>query len=884
MDPLPHDLNKLCTINYNNLSETIDFLYKHLIGFSIKLTNLTNDFQSLSDLKQCLTEFQIQKEKQRQDFEDMQKSFQNFANKFIDIDENINKTNERINGLEDKINILEKDAANKDIFNKLQEDFINMHMGFADQKEKLATYLSEMETNKAALNDVQNKCKELEKTDEDLSNRISETEKNLTKAIETETNLRKNETEELKRSILNVNTNLAKGLAKIEKDEVAINNVLNSHSDNIDKLFTNLGILESKTEVPKIEHVFVRDENQIQKELQNDIQKEFQSEKPKVEETNENKEETKTEQQIENTGENFQTEIKNYDSQGNPIIINEANYNILNQSSNPNQLVTEKSKRSSKNYSNEIYELSIKLENLEDKHKREVDALSKEIEELKVMARKDSLLEENLNFEEKEENKKEETNRPLTVTDNQEEDIKIQKEEEIPNQKESKRQSLKSLNISIDTKGDNFKESILESLNKLASTVNKKAYKDDVDRENANKEKQIIELGKKLNEELAEMDHKISSIKSMLEIAKGDGDNALNMDAITEVISTNMKDFLYSKKGKEILEGIMNGANLYMNSCFKELNSETKKSISILESRVGTIAEKVEFIEKDISENKPRIDDAEASLKKLKFNLDMIIKTIEGEGSEGQISDVSIPIREQLSNLYSKSNQVFGETLRLDKKIDNINSNVLMVIQRDLKAESQKILIEFKSDLKNSISKIEAQLKGKVDRLGLMEFGQKIDNKVSTQMKKKLGRDELTKNNVYINRKIDSLETRISKSLVDTLIDLQMEEAPLLVKKNMVGGSPSNWQERCASCNQVLPQYMQGKYVQGNTPNVQMSMQLQSPSCLPEKYKLSPISAKGKRNITVNESYKESEIIKETKRESYDEKDILPSINPINQN
>ena len=67
-------------------------------------------------------------------------------------------------------------------------------------------------------------------------------------------------------------------------------------------------------------------------------------------------------------------------------------------------------------------------------------------------------------------------------------------------------------------------------------------------------------------------------------------------------------------------------------------------------------------------------------------------------------------------------------------------------------------------------------------------------------MRDKLDKNDLKKNNNTINRKIDSLENKISKTLVDTIIDLQMDEAPLIVKKNMKNI------EKCASCNQVLPQ------------------------------------------------------------------------------
>ena len=68
-------------------------------------------------------------------------------------------------------------------------------------------------------------------------------------------------------------------------------------------------------------------------------------------------------------------------------------------------------------------------------------------------------------------------------------------------------------------------------------------------------------------------------------------------------------------------------------------------------------------------------------------------------------------------------------------------------------------------------------------------------------MKEKIDKKEMNKNNQYLKRKIDNLESKISRTLVDTLIDLQMDEAPLVVKRNFreITG------QKCASCGQNLP-------------------------------------------------------------------------------
>ena len=84
-----------------------------------------------------------------------------------------------------------------------------------------------------------------------------------------------------------------------------------------------------------------------------------------------------------------------------------------------------------------------------------------------------------------------------------------------------------------------------------------------------------------------------------------------------------------------------------------------------------------------------------------------------------------------------------------------------------------------------------------------------MNTKIYYDLKDKLNRNEMQKNNNAINRKIDSLENKISKTLVDTIIDLQMDEAPLIIKKT------SNNMEICASCNQFIPK--EKAYISSNT-------------------------------------------------------------------
>ena len=68
--------------------------------------------------------------------------------------------------------------------------------------------------------------------------------------------------------------------------------------------------------------------------------------------------------------------------------------------------------------------------------------------------------------------------------------------------------------------------------------------------------------------------------------------------------------------------------------------------------------------------------------------------------------------------------------------------------------ESNRILDEFRGDLKVSIGSIEEQLREKVDRFNLDEFGKRMDTKFNTEISKKIDKFDLKKNNVLLNKKV----------------------------------------------------------------------------------------------------------------------------------
>ena len=156
-----------------------------------------------------------------------------------------------------------------------------------------------------------------------------------------------------------------------------------------------------------------------------------------------------------------------------------------------------------------------------------------------------------------------------------------------------------------------------------------------------------------------------------------------------------------------------------------------------------------------------------------------------------------VAIKERLLRLSDFYYEVRDRIVLLEKKQAAFSKEVKEEIKNNLKNETTRIVEQFKNKLSNFTYKFEDALKKKIDQIGLYTFEKRINSKLLFELKEKLDKNELKKSNSIMNKKIDSLENKISKTLVDTIIDLQMDEAPLIVKQN-------NHMEVCASCNQLL--------------------------------------------------------------------------------
>ena len=252
---------------------------------------------------------------------------------------------------------------------------------------------------------------------------------------------------------------------------------------------------------------------------------------------------------------------------------------------------------------------------------------------------------------------------------------------------------------------------------------------------------------------------------------------------------------------------------------------EKKKNINIIKNpKFAEILNNIAKLEKDISKNdgsiinirnilavSPTQNDlinlkqeieklSEESSKKIKE----LFQTINGdEADEDEEEDKKnalsgLCINKKIIVLIQRFNELYNKLTLVQNKNNSLSREIKDEVKENLKKETMKVVDEFKSKLDSFTYKFENELRSKIDQSGLSVFEDKMSSRFRVDLKEKLDKSELKKNNYVIKKKINNLENKISKTLVDTIIDLQMDEAPLIVKTNAQNV------ELCASCNQAL--------------------------------------------------------------------------------
>ena len=265
-----------------------------------------------------------------------------------------------------------------------------------------------------------------------------------------------------------------------------------------------------------------------------------------------------------------------------------------------------------------------------------------------------------------------------------------------------------------------------------------------------------------------------------------------------EMIKKEGKNLDLSKNAQilEILK-ILTKNNEDINNHNKSVIDLRKTLIALeVDKRINFLQERINSLEEGDERNKKKI---------YELNLAINGSNDKDESEENEENYDPTCIRGKIEiteNLFNTLNDKF---VSIENKYKSITKEIKDDIKSNLKIESIKTVNQFREKLEIFTRRFEEELRNKIDQMGLNNFEKRMNTKIYFDLKDKLNRQEMQKNNNLINRKIDSLENKISKTLVDTIIDLQMDEAPLIVKK-----VPNNL-EVCASCNQVIPKEKDNK-------------------------------------------------------------------------
>ena len=380
---------------------------------------------------------------------------------------------------------------------------------------------------------------------------------------------------------------------------------------------------------------------------------------------------------------------------------------------------------------------------------------------------------------------------------------------------------------------------ILEIMSQISQLNNRLNSDDLLKRAEFNKYVQKIELQlKDYNEKFNKIFQKDALRNKLIEdMSKNNKNTGKKTDnGETKIITGNTGNYVtlemfedFEEKFPDLIVNYLSEFDFSSNPSIEKLQKiidENRNMIKELSSKIDEIVlnntknneyynDVIDNLKKDVKNNIKKVETDLDRLNTMKDDLDFLRQLILGKEEDAKYQKmtkeekknellIGTSIKEELgiqSNYLKKLSEGLN---KVNSRINNLNKEFLAMIKKDLKNESNLILEDFKSGLKDSIGKIERQLKDKVDKLGLDEFWNKINDQLISGMKEKIDKKELNKNNLLLKRKIDNLESKISRTLVDTLIDLQMDETPLVVKRNYrdirdITGP------KCASCGQNLP-------------------------------------------------------------------------------
>ena len=760
MDKLPISTSFLMSINFEGLKEVIDFFHKNINILNEKINDLNKRFRGYEEIQNELKENKIKTESGLRLLGELEQSLNNYSQNIIQNTNNI--------------------LTNKDNLNELKEEVEKIKL----ENKNLQSNLNQINNKEGEINVVNND------NDNELKNEINkmkaENKENFdqlfNKIEELEFKINKSNENKNKEKIININN----------KDINNDNKVENIQEKKDEKIEDNIIYKELSKKINEIEEKI----NKISEEKPKEIILPNQNKVSEIKNIPLSDKENKIDVEPEKQENNVPTE--NYDAKintiENKIIKLENDIASLKLNNNINNI-------------NQNHDINIiPNERIDD------NMLNNNLNDINI----------NNNIIKYEENKQKEEKE--NKNDNSKNDqINL---EEIRKMKEEQQKKIDSLENKI----IELMSNIQEINNKFISE--KFIGNKDFIKFNQKIEVQLKAYNDKINDILAKQSlndetlKRLSSINQRSSLDRGENRKSIVMPSNNQNVNsaeliesiesdfnsrivrylrnldiTNNPKILEIEKELENKTNLINELNEKLLEKSKENDDKNKIYLEMLEKAKDEIKNDIKTIENKIV-NIPLLRDD------LEFCEGILFGREEGEkykkmSKEEKNNEISLgaSLKEEISIHGNYLKKLSEGINKVNNRINNLNKENLALIKKDLKNESNFILEDFKTGLKDSISKIENQLRDKVDKLGLDQFWNKINEQVIEEMKQKIDKKEMNKNNMYLKKKIDNLESKISRTFVDTLIDLQMDEAPLLVKKNF----REITEQKCASCGQNIP-------------------------------------------------------------------------------
>ena len=462
-----------------------------------------------------------------------------------------------------------------------------------------------------------------------------------------------------------------------------------------------------------------------------------------------------------------------------------------------------------------------KQEKENNNYKNDIDKINKDYNNLKKLNIKNTENIENLeNYindyinEQKEDNEK----REEKEKNNKEEDIDLTEISNLSNQY---------------VKVDIFKK-VSDKVRILTSTINSKPSREEIETQlkKLNSRLENVEMitqgqthGPRTRINLGLVNLPYNNTDSLNQTNSEEGSELNEVDYFTKIVEKKINKNIVNIINKEI-----KNIDFTLNPKIKELINKYHKNCDDIDKNNKTIIDIRNILlsnptQNDFKKIKSDIEQLEDVCKTNKIKILELIKDLKGsdedEEEEDSQNNLTGSIKDKINILNKTCQSLNLKLVSLDNKHKSITKEVKDDIKLNLKNETAKIMQQFKARLESFTNKFEHELNNKIDQIGLSNFENKINNKFHIDLKEKLDKNELKKNNNLIKRKIDSLENKISKTLVDTIIDLQMDDQPLITKKN------GNGLDVCASCNQPFSRnnniYGSGEFFSGNISNSSVS-------------------------------------------------------------